>query len=170
MALIKPAKRPHDFGFKKKDSHLIVNDESETVKAFSFEGELLWSLPALARGQYGETEYRRQNSDTPPGLYKIGDIHRDLENEHAIPIEVKMPYGWYTFDLIDLEGQEENIGRSGICLHGGGSANGWPGAWQSLQTLYPTHGCVRMHNLHLQKYVLPLAEQGIVFISVFQEA
>lgn len=170
MALIKPAKKPHDFGFKKKDSHLIVNDESETVKGFSFEGELLWTRPALARGLYGETEYRRTCSDTPPSLYKIGQIYRDLENESNIPVETKIKYGWYTFDLIDLEGQEGNNGRSAICLHGGGSANGWPGAWDALQPLYPTHGCVRMHNLDLQKYVLPLVEQGTVFISVFQEA
>ncbi len=52
--MIGPKKRPQDFGFKKGDSHLIVNDAVETMKAFSFEGKLLWEIPCLARGQYSD--------------------------------------------------------------------------------------------------------------------
>ena len=47
--MIGPKKKPQDFGFKKGDTHIIVNDISEIAKAFSFDGKLLWEVPALAR-------------------------------------------------------------------------------------------------------------------------
>jgi L,D-transpeptidase catalytic domain len=72
--------------------------------------------------------------------------------------------------LIDLEGQEESVNRAGICLHGGGSACGWPDAWTEYQTIYPTHGCIRMYNKDLQDLILPLVDKGTVYISVYQEA
>ncbi len=40
--MIGPTKRPQDFGFKQGDSHIVVNDISETAKAYSFDGKLLW--------------------------------------------------------------------------------------------------------------------------------
>lgn len=168
--MIGPKKRPQDFGFKQGDSHLIVNDISETVKAFSFDGKLLWEAPCLARGQYSDFEFKLTSSDTPPGLYKIGTIYRDYERYGPAPSydRTLMAYGWYSFDMIELEGQEARYGRAGIMLHGGGSANGWPGAWQARQPLFPTHGCVRMYNSDLKDKVLPLTS-GTVFISVYQE-
>ena len=54
-------------------------------------------------------------------------------------------------------------------IHGGGSACGWPGAWNPLQTLYFTHGCVRLHNQDLRDKVLPLTKQGTLFVSVYQD-
>ena len=44
--MIGPKKTPKDFGFKPIDHHIIVNDSTETAKAFTFEGKLLWELPA----------------------------------------------------------------------------------------------------------------------------
>lgn len=129
--MIGPKKRPQDFGFKKGDCHLIVNDAIETMKAYSFEGMLLWEIPCLAR--------------------------------------TLMAYGWYSFDMVELENQEAGNGRAGIMTHGGGSANGWPGAWAPRQPLVPTHGCVRCHNIDLRDKILPLTKQGTVYISVFQE-
>jgi hypothetical protein len=80
-----------------------------------------------------------------------------------------MGYGWYSFDMEELEGQEVAVGRAGIMLHGGGSACGWPGAWALQQPLHPTLGCVRLHNVDLREKVLPLYRQGTVYVGVFQE-
>ena len=169
--MIGPKKRPQDFGFKKGDSHLIVNDAVETMKAFSFEGKLLWEIPCLARGQYSDFEWKITNSDTPPGLYKIGTIYKDYEKVGDKPAydRTLMAYGWYSFDMVELENQEAGNGRAGIMIHGGGSANGWPAAWNARQSLFPTHGCVRCLNIDLRDKILPLTKTGTVFVSVFQE-
>jgi hypothetical protein len=172
MKLVGPKKRPQEFGFKKGDSHLIVNDAVETMKAFSFEGKLLWEIPCLARGQYSDYEWKVRNSDTPPGLYVIGTIYRDYEINGDNPRfdRTLMAYGWYSFDLVELEGQETRYGRAGIMIHGGGSSNGWPGAWAPKQPLVATLGCIRVKNIDLRDKLLPLTQTGKVFCSVFQES
>jgi hypothetical protein len=169
--MIGPKKKPQDFGFKSGDTHIIVNDISQIAKAYDFTGKLLWELPALARGQGSDFEFKLTNTDTPPGLYKIGTIYKDYENVGANPSydRTLMAYGWYSFDLVELEGQEAKYGRAGIMVHGGGSACGWPGAWAPMQRLFSTHGCVRMHNQHLKDHLLPLTKKGTVFVSVYQE-
>jgi L,D-transpeptidase catalytic domain len=170
MALVGPKKSPKDFGFSPGDYHLVVNDESETMKAFDHTGKLLWTKPCLARGIYGDLDYSRPNSDTPPGLYKVGEVYRDYENPDAVPLDVKLSFGWYTLDLVSLEGQEEAVGRGGVCLHGGGTGNGWPGAWEPLQRLLVTHGCVRVYNEVLKNLIMPMIDGGgRVYVSVFQE-
>ena len=169
--MIGPKKKPADFGFKPKDHHLIVNDITETVKAFNFEGKLLWELPCLARGQGSDWEYKLTNTDTPPGLYRIGATYRDYERFGLKPSydRTLMAYGWYRFDLEELENQENKYQRAGIMIHGGGSACGWPGAWSPMQKLFSTHGCVRMHNQHLRDHLYPITKAGTVFVSVYQE-
>lgn len=171
VPMIGPKKTPKNFGFKKGDHHIVVNDVVETAKCFDFEGKLLWELPALARGQGSDYEWKLRNTDTPPGLYKIGTVYRDYEINGDKPAfdRTLMAYGWYSLDLIDLEGQETGVGRAGIMLHGGGSGNGWPGAWAPMQALLATHGCVRMHNAHLRDRVVPLLKTGSIFLSVYQE-
>lgn len=170
--MIGPTKRPHDFGFKVGDHHIVVNDASETAKAFTFFGQQIWELPCLARGQGNDYEFRLVRTDTPPGLYQVGQIYRDYETAGRNPAfdRTLMSYGWYSFDMIDLEHQESRYGRAGIMLHGGGSACGWPGAWAPMQKLYATHGCLRMHNVHLRDEVLPLTHSGTLFISCWQES
>jgi hypothetical protein len=172
MALTGPKKRPQDFGFKAGDSHLVVNDASERMKAFSFEGRLLWEVDCLARGQGSDSEWKVTNSDTPPGLYKVGAVYRDYERVGDKPAydRTLMSFGWYSLDLIELENQEAKYGRAGIMIHGGGSANGWPGAWAPKQELFPTHGCVRLHNIDLRDKAIPLLKTGSIFVSVYQEA
>ncbi len=168
--MVGPKKKPQDFGFKKGDTHLIVNDVTETVKAFDFDGKLLWELPALARGQGSDFQFKLNNTDTPPGLYKIGTIYKDYEKDSTPSYDrTLMAFGWYSFDLVELENQEAKYGRAGIMIHGGGSACGWPGAWAPMQPLHSTHGCVRMHNQHLRDKLLPLTKTGTVYVSVFQE-
>jgi hypothetical protein len=173
MALIGPTKKPQDFGFGPHDSHLIVNDQTERVKAFDSSGKLLWELPCLARGQYSDYEFKIASSDTPPGLYKIGTVYRDYEKDPSAEYtRDKRSYGWYSFDLAGLEGQEgpgSRYNRDGIMIHGGGTACGWPGAWQPHQALYATLGCIRMHNQDLKDHLLPLTEKGTVYVSVYQE-
>jgi hypothetical protein len=171
MALIGPKKRPQNFGFKAGDSHLIVNDASERMKAFSFQGKLLWEVDCLARGQGSDFEWKLRNTDAPPGLYKVGTIYRDYEINGDKPRydRTLMAYGWYSLDLIELENQEAKYGRAGIMIHGGGSGNGWPGAWAPKQSLLPTHGCVRLHNIDLRDKIIPLLKTGAIFVSVYQE-
>ena len=172
ITMIGPKKRPQDFGFKKGDSHLIVNDQVETMKAFSFEGVLLWEIPCLARGQYSDYEWKIQRSDCPPGLYKLGQLYNDyaIHGNNAHYSRTLMAYGWAFYDMIELENQEAGNSRAGIGLHGGGSALGWPGAWAPNQPLVPTHGCCRIKNQDLISKIFPLYRQGTVFVSIFQES
>lgn len=170
MALIGPKKKPQDFGFDKNDSHLIVNDASETMKAFDFNGFLLWQIPCLARGQMSDYEFKLQSSDTPPGLYRIGTIYNDYAaNPNPAYDRTLISYGWISFDLEELENQEAKYGRAGIMIHGGGRCASWPGAWAERQPLCPTLGCVRCHNIDLRDKIFPLTKQGTVYVSVYQE-
>lgn len=152
------------------DSYLLVNDRDQDMEAYDHTGAFLWAVPCLARGQGADNDWRHTNTDTPPGLYRIGTIYRDYEQDPTPPCnDTAMAYGWYSFDLVELEGQERINNRAGIMLHGGGSACGWPGAWAPQQPLHPTLGCLRLHNSDLRERVLPLALQGTVYVGVFQE-
>jgi hypothetical protein len=167
-----PARTPLDFGFAGADSHVVVNDAIGTAKAYDVEGRLLWEIPALARGQGRENQYKETSTDTPPGIYRIAKkVYRDYEQDPSPSFsEDRRSYGWYSFDLEDLEMQERRFGRSGIMVHGGGTACGWPGAWAPYQPLHSTLGCVRLHNQDLRDRLLPLVEKGTVYLSVYQEA
>ncbi|MCP9785391.1 L,D-transpeptidase family protein [Cyanobium sp. N5-Cardenillas] len=169
--VVMPAKRPQDYGFKDGDFHLVVNDLVETCKAYNFRGTLLWELPALARGQGRDNQWNERHTDTPPGLYRVGQVYRDWERNPNPPYSRDaIGYGWFSLDLVELEDQERKHGRAGIMIHGGGSGAGWPGAWAPRQPLLPTLGCVRMHNIDLRDKVMPLVDApGAVFVSVYQE-
>lgn len=151
------------------DAHIVVNAATKTAKAYSAEGKLLWELPCLAEGQ--DPNWQNNSGDTPPGLYKLGALYDDYGTVGDRPNydRTLMSYGWQTYDMIDLEGNEDDNDRPGICLHGGGSANGWPGAWLPKQPLYATLGCLRMHNADLVDHVWPLYKKGTVFVSVYQD-
>lgn len=169
--MIGPKAHPDALGFRPGEHHVVVNDRQQEATAFTHDGRRVWKVPALARGQNGDGEWRRRASDTPPGLYLTGKVYRDWqENPRPVQSGERLAYGWVSLDLIDLEGQETNNARAGIMVHGGGSALGWPGAWAPLQELLPTLGCVRMHNQDLQQRVLPLLDTGRLFWSVYQEA
>jgi GH24 family phage-related lysozyme (muramidase) len=156
---------------KPGDSYLLVNDRDQDMEAYDSTGKLIWKIPCRARGQYGEREWSIKNSDTPPGLYKIGKVYKDYEANPSPPCtDTCMSYGWYSFDLEELEGQEAKVGRGGIMIHGGGTACGWPGAWEPRQELFPTHGCIRVRNIDLREKILPLTQAGTVYVGVFQEA
>lgn len=166
-----PTKRPHDVGFKPGDTHLVVNDFEESMVGWEFGGQRLFKIPALARGQGADTDWQSPNTDTPPGLYQVGSVWRDYErlgDNPGVQWEL-LPYGWFTLDLVELEGQERRYGRAGIAIHGGGSGLGWPGCWQPRQKLLPTHGCIRVHNADLRDHIVPRLKLGTVYVSVFQE-
>jgi len=167
--LTTPKTTPHDYGFKAGDFHIIVNASTESAKCFDSSGKQLWKVPALATGQ--QPNWREWAGDTPPGVYKLGTAYNDYEIAGESPEydRTLMSYGWVTFDMIDLEGNEDGNDRAGICLHGGGSGCGWPSAWHAQQALYPTYGCVRMHNQDLRDRILPLTQTGTVFLSVYQD-
>lgn len=155
----------------KNDSCLVVNDKTEKMTAYDAYGEKLWSLNCLARGQGADTSWRNNSEDTPPGVYKAGVIYRDYNQYGNSPgyDGTLQSYGWFSIDLVELEGQEAANGRAGIMNHGGGSACGWPGAWAPNQRLYPTLGCVRSYNIDLRDKIVPLCDKGTVYYAVFQE-
>jgi hypothetical protein len=156
---------------KPGDSYLLVNDRDEDMEAYDHSGKLLWKVPCLARGLGADNEWRRKSTDTPPGLYKLGEHYPDYEQNPNPPCSsTALSFGWFSFDMVELENQEAKVGRAGVMLHGGGSGCGWPGAWAAKQHLLPTHGCVRLRNIDLRDKVLPLYRQGTVYVGVFQEA
>ncbi len=169
--MVGPSKAP---SLKAGDHHLVADDRRQIMTAFTHAGQRLWSIPCLCRGQAGETEWKATGSDTPPGLYKVGKIYRDYEQDPSPRFtEDRRSYGWYSFDLEGQEGQEgpdSRPHRDGIMIHGGGTACGWPGAWAPRQTLHPTLGCIRCHNTDLRDRILPLLGMGTVWVSVLQEA
>lgn len=152
---------------KPGDTYLLVNDNSNTVEAYDHENKLLWKKPCDAAGVNGR-DWTRRNADTPPGLYKVGKIYRDYEKYGNMPSHTDelRAYGWYSFDMIELENQEAKHGRAGIMLHGGGGT--WGNAWKPYQTLHLTNGCIRMRNADLRDFVLPRCEMGTVYIGVYQ--
>jgi predicted chitinase len=153
---------------KPGDSYLLVNDRDRDMEAYDHTGKLLWKIPCLASGQH--PNWKKTGGDTPPGLYKIGQIYRDYEANSKPPqSDTAESYGWYSFDLVELENQEAANGRAGIMIHGGGTACGWPGAWAERQTLHPTLGCIRVHNIDCRDRILPLCSKGTVYIGVFQQ-
>jgi len=161
-------KSPQDFGFKQGDTHIVVNGLANTAKAYSFEGKLLWEVACLPHGQ--NSNWHTTGGDTPQGLYKTGEVYRDYDNNPNPPYNANLAaYGWYSFDLVELENQEVSNGRAGIMMHGGGTALGWPEAWAPNQDLVSTMGCVRFHNQDLKDKILPLTGKGIVFVTVRQE-
>lgn len=172
MAMTSPRKTPWEFGFADGDTHMVVNGLSEEAKFYDRGGNLLYKCPALCAGQ--SPNWKVHRGDTPPGLYRLGEIWRDYSASAPgfVPFfdSTLRSYGWFTFDMVDLEGNEDGYGRAGIAIHGGGSANGWPGAWEPRQPLHPTHGCIRMHNDDLLRKVVPRYEMGKVFVSVYQGA
>jgi predicted chitinase len=162
-------KRPQDFGFKTGDTHIVVNGLANSAKAYSTSGKLLWEVKCLPHGQ--NNNWKATNGDTPQGLYKIGAVYKDYENNSNPPYSPTLAsYGWYSFDLVELENQEAGNGRAGIMIHGGGSSLGWPGAWAPFQDLVSTLGCVRFHNQDLRDKILPITKAGTVYVTVRQEA
>lgn len=156
------------------DHHLIANDVNETLTAFTHDGRRLWRIPCLCRGQGREAEWNRPGTDTPPGLYRVGKVYRDYEEDPTARFTPdRRAYGWFSFDLEGQEGQEgpkSRPYRDGIMIHGGGSACGWPEAWAPRQALHSTLGCIRLHNQDLRDRILPLLGLGTVWVSVLQEA
>ena len=163
MVLIAPKTTPHDYGFKKGEYHLVISAASNKATMYSYGGTKLWEKPALAMGQHAD--WKSNQGDTPPSVYRIGAVWRQYQDP---PSHYDIPYGHICFDLVDYEGREDNNGRGGIAIHGGGS--GLPGTqyWDNYQKLLPTHGCVRMHNKDL--YLIDeCLSKGAVWVSVYQD-
>ena len=143
------------------DVHLVVDARvnfSETAKLFDHTGALLQKFPCLSVGTAGpRTDI--PNGDTPPGLYHVLFVQQSLPGESAS--QIWAAYGEWFIDLFDDDGQERNVGRAGIAMHGGGSNLGIdPGdrtrplgqrtrALAPKQPLTMTHGCLRFHNEHI---------------------
>ena len=153
------------------DSYLLINDRDEDMEAYDHTGKFLWKVPCLARGVNGP-DWRNRHSDTPPSLYRIGQIYRDYEtlgpNPAVVPAEL-VPFGWFFLELVDLQGLSQQLGRSGFGIHGGGTGLGARGSWAPRQKLLPTWGCPRVHNADLRDKIMPLTVRGTVYVGVFQD-
>ncbi|MFM9100055.1 MAG: L,D-transpeptidase, partial [Cyanobium sp.] len=57
------------------DSYLLVNDRDEDMEAYDHTGAFLWKISCLARSQGADTDWSHTNTDTPPGLYKLGKLY-----------------------------------------------------------------------------------------------
>ena len=170
MTIYRPNLRPQQFGFKDGDYHVIANAISKDIKAYNFNGSLIFQIKALLDGQH--PNWRVARGDTPPGLYKFGAIYNDYEIYGNNPPNTRdiNSYGWGFIDLIDLEGNEDNNGRAGIAIHGGGTGLGFPNCWNKYQQLLETWGCIRTYNYDVVNYLIPLKEKNnTVFVSVFQD-
>lgn len=121
---------------KLQDLHIIVNGETQRLVTYQRDGTPIFSCPARCYGQH--SDWTQPNGDTPPGLYRVGQIY-DTQGEAA--------YGQWCLDLEDLENQETGHGRAGISLHGGGT--GLPDPFAPYQGWLPTHGCIRLQNADL---------------------
>jgi hypothetical protein len=162
--IYKPDMQPGDF-------HLIVVDDeslpTSTMECQDHNGSKLWSKKCLARGQVAD--WGLYSGDTPIGLYELGQLWLADPGDAA----TCKPYGVHCFDMITIEAGEDSVGRAGICLHGGGSALGYPGCNADYQQLVPTFGCVRMHNADLRDVIFPLWDKcdrsGLkIYVSVYQ--
>lgn len=170
--MIGPTTKPQDYDPQGEWSHLVANDVSEVMTAWDRTGVKLWEIPCLCRGQGGEMDWIHRGTDTPPGIYKLGTLYDDIAVHGERPSycnDQMLSYGWQSYDMVSLDGNEERLGRAGIMLHGGGTGCGWPGAWAPKQHLLPTLGCIRIYNTFLRDKVQPLYRSGPVFVSVFQE-
>lgn len=172
-----PKKNPD---IRKGDYHLIVNDKTESIKCYNSAGKLHLfggkhsTLPCIAKGRYGDSTWV-WGGDTPPGLYRLGEIF--ISKPWESKAKIWFPYGKYCWDMVEQEGQENIRGRAGICLHGGGSTAPYPLA--KYQKLTRTLGCIRMHNQHLEDYIFPLTHKRVlgfpvrrknaVWLSVYQD-
>ncbi|MFN5697966.1 MAG: L,D-transpeptidase, partial [Cyanobacteriota bacterium] len=79
------------------DSYLLVNDRDEDMEAYDHSGQLLWKIPCLARGQGSDTDWTQTSTDTPPGLYRLGQLYADYEQNPNPPCsDTAMGYGWYS--------------------------------------------------------------------------
>lgn len=169
MLVTAPKRTPNEFGFKNGDHHIVVNAATKIAKFYGFDGRLLYDADCRAQGM--NPDWHVNQGDTPPGLYKLGLVYADYEAAGTNPSfdRTLRSFGWYSIDMVDLEGNEDGNGRAGLMLHGGGTACGWPGAWAPYQELYDTYGCLRMHNKSIRDKVIPLLRKGTVFVSVHQD-
>ncbi|NBU76042.1 MAG: L,D-transpeptidase, partial [Planctomycetes bacterium] len=67
------------------DTYLLVNDRDEDMEAYDHTVAFLWKIPCLARGQGADTDWTSTNTDTPPGLYKLGTLYPDYEQNPNPP-------------------------------------------------------------------------------------
>ncbi|MGL5061431.1 MAG: hypothetical protein ACRC62_15770 [Microcoleus sp.] len=153
------------------DYHLVVVDDeslpTSTMECFDHNGDRLWTRKCLARGQVAD--YGLYSGDTPVGLYYLGELWEAASDDVA----TCKPYGIHCFDMVSVVDGEDAVGRAGICLHGGGSALGYPGCIEEYQELVPTFGCVRMHTIDLRETIYPIWKEcdrngKKVWMSVYQ--
>lgn len=157
---------PRNHGMKPGDYHLVCNPINKLMRCFeAATGKELWAIPCLLLGQHAN--WTRTGGDTPPGVYRFGEIWRDYETPTTA--DDTTAYGWYTIDLIDKTGNEDGNNRAGICIHGGGTVLGWLGSWQGYQELIPTLGCIRVRNQDLRDKIVPLkTRSNSVWVTVHQ--
>jgi hypothetical protein len=153
------------------DYHIrVIDSEADSVShmiCYDSKGSAIWKKDCLAKGQ--TSDWGLFSGDTPQGLYRLGECWiADFGDSSTCK-----PYGIYCFDMISVIDGEDATGRAGICMHGGGSALGYPGCNHPFQKLLPTFGCIRVHNDVLKNVIHPMWEATqrsgkTIWVSVYQ--
>lgn len=134
------------------DLHLVFNDASNRLSVWNSSHSELMAVEA--RNDTTGGPGFGHNGRCPRGVYELGE-----------PVAAHdVPFGWWFVPLIG----EEQHGRGGIGIHGGGS--GLRSPYAERQGWQLTHGCVRCQNQDLDALVgLILSARragGQVFLTV----
>lgn len=142
-----PPLKPGDYWLNVLDRE---TDQLSLMSIYDDQGKLINSLECLAKGQ--KSDWSLYSGDTPVGLYKLGQLWIADSDD----VTNLLPYGKYCYDMISVVDGEDAVGRSGICLHGGGSNLGYPACTYDYQQLLPTYGCIRAYNKDLATTIYKL--------------
>jgi hypothetical protein len=153
----------HHPPIKNNDFHLIFRARSHRLICYDATGAIRWTLEAHGEGVAGS--YDVPSGNTPPGLYECTSVVQSTSNDSTHDWNAYGP--WYVW-LQEMEGQEISRGRSGVGMHGGGSASPTPLA--PKQGFYKTQGCVRLQNGDLPRLISTIrfahSTKGRVFLTV----
>ncbi len=113
-------------------------------------GLMLGTFEALARGSQGAGDTQMQvNGNTPTGTYQVVRI----ENSGGWNQASYGPNGVLRLDPIsgNALAAEMNSGRQGLLIHGG--TLGGNNYWRGSNELRATHGCIRLSNNDMARFV-----------------
>jgi len=173
------------------DLHFVVNatqddkvGEISPAKLYNHSGKLLRQMESLAQGVEGPS-YQIVGGDTVPGLYVVSYVKRSQPDESEAVWASFAEWYLHLGPAPGFPDPQAEYERSGIGIHGGGSALGirykdrlLPLKSRTLclaprQKLVATHGCVRLHNDDMEWFagicLTAYANRNTVFVTVVQD-
>lgn len=143
------------------DRHFVFDNDTDLLKGYDCHGREFFRAECrnVAVGGDGFGHFGR----CPRGDYEVGSPIR----------KGTAPFGEWFVPLLDYGAHHTmaEFERSGIGVHGGGS--GLANPFSAHQGWVPTHGCLRLQNSELSRFVLWVrqaqAKGGKVYVSVCGE-